>query len=104
MNDMKINSSLVTNAYQSTLNLKDKIKNNAHSSDIKSENTDKVMMSNGGMNAAVVAQASKKVVDDVNGSYSEERLNALKAAIDKGTYSVSAENLADAMLQHTWEA
>ena len=100
---MKINSTLLNKAYRIGVTTKDKKSSN---STVLPEgmNTDKVSMSSSALSASFAYKVSKNVAEEIESSYSTTSLEALKSAIQNGTYDVSNEKLADAILGKTWEA
>lgn len=100
---MKINSTLLNKAYRTGVTTKDK---KSSSATILPEgmNTDKVSMSSSALSANFASKVSKNVAEEIESSYSTTSLEALKSAIQNGTYNISEEKLADAILGKTWEA
>ncbi len=60
-----------------------------------SKNTDKLELSSGKTNTEGVKAS---IVKSANSPASAERIAALKAAVEKGTYNVPSESIANAML------
>lgn len=101
---MKINSTLLNKAYRTGLSAKDP--KNPKNTVISNEtmHTDKISMSSTALSASFASKVSKNVAEDIESEYSATSLSAIKSAIQSGTYHISSEKLADAILGKTWEA
>lgn len=59
---------------------------------------DKVSISPEAASFAEIDRSTKTIASEISGSASQERINSLKAQIAAGTYNVSADDVADAIL------
>ena len=59
---------------------------------------DKVSISPEASSYREIDKTTKSISSEVSGAASQEKLNSLKAQIQAGTYSVSADKVADAIL------
>lgn len=101
---MKINSTLLNKAYRTGITTKDKKTTNSSAVVTEGMNTDKVTMSSSALSASFANKVSKNVAEEIESSYSTTSLEELKSAIQNGTYDISNEKLADAILGKIWEA
>ncbi|MBE6838332.1 MAG: flagellar biosynthesis anti-sigma factor FlgM [Ruminococcus sp.] len=83
------------NAYQS-IGTKQDVESKKATGEVKvSKNTDKLELSSAMTNTEGVKAS---IVKSANAPASAERIAALKAAVEKGTYHVPSESIASAML------
>ena len=98
---MKITTSTNLKAYQATLRNKEELKK--ASTKTNENNTDVVSMSKQAKDANFASHVGKTISNELNSVYAS-RIDALKQSIKNGEYRVDDEKLADAIIQHTWEA
>ena len=67
---------------------------------LKSENTDKIMISDRATKKADTDQLTKAIVSWIERPASPERLACLQEAVNNKTYYVPASDLASALMQH----
>lgn len=99
---MKINSPGLEH-YQSYVK---SVKNNGENSAAKAKgkgaasasNTDKVTISASAAQRAETSRLAAALSSEVEGAASPERMEALRAAVQDGSYQVAAEDVADAIL------
>lgn len=101
---MKINSTLLNKTYRTGVATKENKNPKKTTVSNESMNTDKISMSSTALSASFANKVSKNVVEEIEGNYSKTSLSSLKSAIQNGTYNISNEKLADAILGKTWEA
>lgn len=65
---------------------------------VTANNTDKITISGEAAAKAELGRLASTVAAEVEGAVSAERLGELRAAVQDGSYYVSSEDLADAML------
>ena len=66
---------------------------------VSKENTDKIIISDRGAKMAETEQLTKAVLSEMERPASSERIAALKEAVENKTYNVSANDLANALMQ-----
>jgi anti-sigma28 factor (negative regulator of flagellin synthesis) len=93
---MKIDPTKITDLYESYAKL------NASSNNSVSQNNelykDRVEISDMGIETCDIAPMKSKIVSEIENGAEEQRLQELKQAIKDGTYHVSSEKIAEAML------
>ena len=66
----------------------------------KAENTDRIHISPEASRQLEVEQLSRSILSEIREPASQERLESLRSAIQKGTYNVPTGELVDAVIRH----
>jgi len=96
---MKIDPSKVAGIYEANVSKNVSKSNN----DVKNEistSRDRIELSKTGVKYSEISSLKSKVIDEIDKGTDAEKIQSLKAAINNGTYRVSSNDIAAAMIKN----
>lgn len=96
---MKINPNYINKAYGTQSTITEASKKTKQATKEISQNTDKVVMSQEGLDAQQAGKATKIIVEELNAEYGN-RIAQLKEQIASHTYQVDIDAIASSVIEH----